>query len=80
LFPKASLTGRVVRAKNTMRMAKSWGHRGGPMPAPMCCFAVADKSSQRRDIAKAKRMAKELEGERAMKKAKENVTGNVKHA
>jgi hypothetical protein len=37
-----------------------------------------DKSSQRRDIAKAKRMAKEFEGERAMKKAKANVTGNVK--
>jgi phosphotransferase system IIB component len=44
----------------------------------MCCFAA----SQRRDIAKATRIAKEFEGERAMKKAKakakENVTGNVK--
>ena len=25
MFPKASLTGRVVRTNNTMRMAKSWG-------------------------------------------------------
>jgi probable addiction module antidote protein len=31
--PKASLTGRVVRANNTMRVAKSWGHSGGPVPA-----------------------------------------------
>jgi len=34
MFPKASLTGRVVRANNTMRMAKSWGHSGGPVPTP----------------------------------------------
>jgi Protein of unknown function (DUF2384) len=34
MFPKASLTGRVVRTNNTMRMAKSWGHGGGPVPAP----------------------------------------------
>ena len=34
MFPKASLTGRVVRTNNTMRMAKSWGHSGGPVPAP----------------------------------------------
>ena len=27
------LTGRVVRANNTMRVAKSWGHNGGPVPA-----------------------------------------------
>jgi hypothetical protein len=33
-----------------------------------------DKSSQRRDTAKAKRMAKEFEGERAMKKAKAKET------
>lgn len=32
MFPKASLTGRVVLANNTMRMAKSWGHRGGCRP------------------------------------------------
>jgi hypothetical protein len=32
MFPKASLTGRVVRSNNTMRMAKSWGHSGGPVP------------------------------------------------
>ena len=25
MFPKASLTGRVLRTNNTMRMAKSWG-------------------------------------------------------
>jgi len=39
-----------------------------------------DKSSQRRDIARAKRMAREIEGERAMKKAKakENVKANAK--
>jgi hypothetical protein len=41
MFPKASLTGRVVLSKNTMRMAKSWGHSGGPVPAPKCCFVVA---------------------------------------
>jgi hypothetical protein len=33
MFPKASLMGRVVRTNNTMRMAKSWGHSGGPVPA-----------------------------------------------
>jgi DNA-binding phage protein len=32
MFPKASLTGRIVRTNNTMRMAKSWGHSGGPVP------------------------------------------------
>ena len=34
MFPKASLTGRIVPANNMMRMAKSWGHGGGPVPAP----------------------------------------------
>jgi hypothetical protein len=33
MFPKASLTRRVVQPNNTMRMAKSWVHRGGPVPA-----------------------------------------------
>ena len=46
MFPKASLTGRVVRANNTMRMAKSWGHRGGPVPVPECCFGVATSPAQ----------------------------------
>jgi hypothetical protein len=34
MFPKAGLTGGVVRANNMIRMAKSWGHGGGPVPAP----------------------------------------------
>ena len=55
-------------------MGSSW--RPGAGAYVLLCGG--DKSSQRRDIAKAKRMTKELEGERAMKKAKANVTGNVK--
>lgn len=33
MFPRARLTRRVLRAINTMRMAKSWGHSGSPVPA-----------------------------------------------
>jgi len=33
-FPKASLTRRILPANNMMRMAKSWGHNGRPVPAP----------------------------------------------
>lgn len=68
-----------------MRMAKSWGHSGGPVPvgegasemrihygpefrvyfvrhgaAVYVLLCGGDKSSQRRDIARAKRMASEL--------------------
>ena len=62
MFPKASLTGRVVRPNNTMRMAKSWGHHGGPVLPSMCCFAVATSSAS----ATAKRMARELKRGRAL--------------
>jgi len=38
VVPEASLTGRVVRTNNTMRMAKWWAHRGGAVPA--LCFTA----------------------------------------
>jgi len=54
MFPKASLTGRVVGANNTMRMAKSWGHRGGLMLAPECCFGLATSAASADDWGKRK--------------------------
>jgi len=45
MFPKASLTGRVVRTNNTMRMAKSWGG----MAAARCRRHMGDNPAHRAD-------------------------------
>ena len=45
MFPKASLTGRVVRTNNTMRMAKSWGI----MAAARCRRHMSDNPVHRAD-------------------------------
>src|ERR1700681_2260220 len=45
MFPKASLTGRVVRTNNTMRMAKSWG----VMAAARCRRHMGDNPAHRAD-------------------------------